>query len=154
MFWPFSEKFSMESVEEPDVMLVSSKDFQKTSNLIWTELLVSEDYSDITLVSSDLTLVKAHKAILGYSSEFFENLFKLSRSEGTPIVYLKGVQHLTLESMLTFIYTGECQVEKDNLASFLEFGNDMKISGLLNTCKVEDISNTNVKLKAAKIFLI
>ena len=76
--------------------------------------------------------------ILSACSPFFRNL--LCRQPpfgsggnviGNPVIYLRGVKHADMESVLSFMYHGEVNVAQDQLNSFLAVAEDLKVKGKL-----------------------
>ena len=63
-------------------------------------------FSDVTLVSDDKIPFFAHKYVLSASSPVFKTVL-LNKSQSNPLIYLRGVIHQELESILQFIYLGE-----------------------------------------------
>ena len=46
-----------------------------------------------------------------------------------PLLYMKGVKYSDLQSILTFMYNGEVSLPQDDLNSFLEVAEELKIKG-------------------------
>merc|ERR1712098_312652 len=72
---------------------------------LFRNLMDTQEYSDVTLMSDDQHQYNVHKFILGASSTVFKNILN-SNPQNTSI-YLRGIQHEELESILQFIYLGE-----------------------------------------------
>ena len=66
----------------------------------------SQSLSDVTLVSDDKIPFFAHKYVLIASGPVFKTVL-LNKSQSNPLIYLRGVIHQELESILQFIYLGE-----------------------------------------------
>ena len=81
------------------------KDFQTNTAKTFKELCNNQDFSDVTLVTEDDELVRAHKVILSSSSTFFKNVFKRYQHQN-PLIYLKDIPFKYLDLVLEFIYTG------------------------------------------------
>ena len=47
-----------------------------------------------------------------------------------PLLYLKGVKHQEIVSILSFIYEGEVNVAQTDLGSFLAVAEDLQVKGL------------------------
>ena len=56
------------------------------------ELMMNEDYSDVTLVTEDKKQIKANINILSASSPIFKDILKKEKNSST-IMYLRGVQY-------------------------------------------------------------
>ena len=52
------------------------------------ELLEEDDFKDVTLVSDDLHVVKAHKALLSKSSDVFRQMLML-KDDKDPIIFIR-----------------------------------------------------------------
>ena len=95
-----------------------------------------KDFFDVTLVCQE-EQVDAHKMILSASSSFFKNLFRRNKHQH-PLIVLKGVKFSELNALLQFVYQGEVNVAKEDLTSFLEAAQDLKIHGLTNDLQNEE----------------
>ena len=88
---------------------LTRSDFNIFAEQTFKSLLQEADFSDVTLVCEDGTLIKAHKVILSSGSEFFRSLL-LKNQHPNPLIYLRlGAEHL--QALVGFIYTGECHLE-------------------------------------------
>ena len=76
------------------------------------QMLVSKENSDITFVCDELQIVKAHKNILGASSPAFQRMFGLYQGK-EMFLYMRGIKHHIMESILEFIYLGEVKFSED-----------------------------------------
>ena len=81
------------------------------------------------LISDDELNFSAHKVILSASSPFFKNLFSKT-IQPNPIIYLGGVSSTNLSYILDFIYAGKVQLRQDDIDSFLDQAQKLKVSGL------------------------
>ena len=73
--------------------------------------------------------VMSHKLVLAASSPlFYEMLVKHPHPQ--PLLFLKGVEYLDLEALLSFIYTGKVEMEQGRLESFLQLGQELQVKGL------------------------
>lgn len=95
-----------------------------------------KDFFDVTLVCQE-EQVDAHKMILSASSSFFKNLFRRNKHQH-PLIVLKGVKFSELNALLQFVYQGEVNVAKEDLNSFLEAAQELKIHGLTNDLQNEE----------------
>jgi len=94
---------------------------------------------DVSIVCEDNDKhVEAHKLILSACSPFFRAVIKKLK-HSHPLLYLRGVTHKNLVSIMSFLYNGEVNVCQDDLNSFLAAAEDLKIKGLTqNQDKRED----------------
>ena len=109
---------------------ISSDEFPNNSSKAWKHLWDTRDFSDVTLVSGDGFQAQAHKAVLSFSSSFFSQALK-ENPHPSPLIYLRGVNHMELQLLLEFIYTGQSHVEQDVLGGLLSVGQDLGVQGLL-----------------------
>jgi len=91
-----------------------------------------EKFLDVSLVTEDERLFKAHRIILSASSPFFSNILGQAAKHQDPLLFLKGVKSHILEKILQFIYLGEINVSSDDLESFLSTAEELKIDGVAN----------------------
>ena len=95
------------------------------------ELYRDKYFSDITLVSDDLRTVPAHRIVLSAASPVLKKLLMINPTVQTQL-FLKGIKHQQLDSVLKFIYHGEVQVPSNEIDSFLRAGSDLEIPELSN----------------------
>ena len=68
----------------------------------YRRMRTATDFSDVTLVCEDSRQIYAHRVILASSSSFFQNvLTKVMHSH--PLIFLRGVPHSQLSSIVDFI---------------------------------------------------
>ena len=110
-------------------------------NLKWTDFQFNvtnsfnifrseSNFCDVTLVCEGEESVKAHKVVLSACSSFFKNILK-EYQHSHPLIYLSGVSSSNLGSILDYIYQGEVQIFQEQLDTFLETAQKLKIEGLL-----------------------
>ena len=119
---------------------------------IHEELLAEDDFKDVTLVSDDLHVVKAHKALLSKSSDVFRQLLML-QDDKDPIVFIRGSSQKQLKALLTFIYLGETEVTEEDMKSFFELAEYFKVKGF--TDREKELSGTlkNQNIVSKKVIL-
>ena len=124
-------------------------------NLIWQtfplhgkslfqQLMETGKYSDVTLVSDDQHIFKAHKFVLSSCSTFFETVFDNNPSNTS--VYLRGVNQEELNSILQFIYLGETTLFQEKMNLFMNVAKDLKIKEIGENA-VDDNDDEAVKYK-------
>ena len=89
-----------------------------------------KDFFDVTLVSDDEIQLPAHKLVLSACSDFFKSILK-SNAHSHPLLYLSGVTSSNLSFILDYIYQGEVQLYQEQLDSFLDTAQKLRIAGLL-----------------------
>ena len=105
-------------------------DFQSTVSQSFRSLRQENDFYDVILVSDDELQLSAHKLVLSACSSFFKNILKKNVHQ-SPLIYLSGVSFCNLKNVLDYIYYGEVQLFQDQLDSFLDTAQKLRISGLL-----------------------
>jgi len=103
-------------------------DFESNISVAFRELREDKDFFDVTLACEDNQL-SAHKVILSACSPFFRNILRRNPHQH-PLLYLRGVRHSDLQSVLNFMYHGEVNVAQEELNSFLAVAEDLKVKGL------------------------
>ena len=93
------------------------------------ELMMNEDFSDLTLVTEDKKQIKANAHILSTCSPFLNNILKKERNSN-QIMYLRGVQYSKLESIIKFIYLGEVKFYEERMEEFLDVAKLLELKGL------------------------
>ena len=102
------------------------------------------EFCDVTLASADGQKFKAHKVILSASSHLFKNLL-VNEKHSHPLIFMNGVQHEILQALVTFIYSGETQLKKDNVESFVKLITDIELFGV--TEKIIDDARSKSKME-------
>ena len=102
-------------------LLLASENFRENVVEHLKQIWRSQDFTDVTLVSSDGSKVEAHKTVLSSSSSFFREILKFEKTKhsGSMLLYMRGVSHKELDLLMEFIYTGECEVEVAELKEVL-----------------------------------
>jgi len=112
------------------------------------DLRQASELFDITLAVENKQIL-AHKLVLSASSPFFRNVIK-NNPHHHPLVYLKGVKYSSLASILNFMYHGEVSVAQDELTSFLNVAEDLKVKGLTQGQEPERNGTNNTNNPADK----
>merc|ERR1719278_537688 len=103
-------------------------DFESNVSTAFPDLREEKDFFDVTLACEDSQL-QAHKVIIAACSPFFRDILRRNPHQH-PLLYLKGVKHRQLESVLDFVYHGEVNVAQNDLNSFLAVAEELQIKGL------------------------
>ena len=105
-------------------------DFQATVSRSFRQLRQEKDFFDVTLVSDDEIQLPAHKLVLSACSDFFKSILK-ANAHSHPLLYLSGVTSSNLSFILDYMYQGEVQLYQEQLDSFLDTAQKLRIAGLL-----------------------
>ena len=93
------------------------------------ELMMNEDFSDVTLVTEDKKQIKANLNILSACSPVFKDILK---KENNQIMYLRGIQFPEMESIMQFIYLGEATFFEERMDEFLAVAKSLEIKEICN----------------------
>ena len=120
-------------------------DFQNNLTSTFKELRQDTDFADVTLVCEDGTKVDAHRLILAWSSPILMDIMNKTKQPQT-LIYMRGTRLMDLAAVLDFLYTGEAEVEEDNLESFFALANDLQLKGLTR----DPLSEYSKQIKSSK----
>ena len=87
-------------------------------------------FSDVTLVSDDMTKILAHRTVLSSASSVFKQLLMLSHDHGHPVLFLRGVKHEDLQYIVEFIYLGQVSLPEERVKLFIDSAQDLGISSM------------------------
>ena len=107
-------------------------------------LLSSKQFADVTLVCDDNIKVRAHSFVLSACSSVFSNLF-LGESQTNATVFLKGINHHDLESILEFMYLGKTNFYENRMHAFLEASKGLQVKEICEN--VEDLARPTSSLE-------
>ena len=93
------------------------------------ELMMNEDYSDVTLVTEDKKQIKANINILSACSPVFQDLLK-KENGSNQIVYLRGIKFPEMETIMQFIYLGEATFYEERMEEFIAVAKSLEIKEL------------------------
>lgn len=112
-----------------DQFCLKWNNYQLSLTSAFKHLLEEEDFVDVTLSAEGQNL-KAHKVVLSACSSYFRDLLKGISLWQHPVLVLRDVPFLELQSILEFVYLGEVNVEQDRLQDFLKTAELLRIKGL------------------------
>ena len=112
-------------------------EFEKSASKAFKDLLDQQDFVDVTLVSEDNKEIKCHTLVLSASSPIFRSIL-LRNPHQHPLLYISGVQHMELKSLLNFMYLGQTEVAQDELNSFMAIASKFQIKGLSSEQEYRD----------------
>ena len=98
-------------------------------------MMISNEFTDVTLVSEDKQHFKAHKVVLSASSQVFKSIVT---DLVNPLIYLRGVQSNEVESILQFIYLGEATLYQDRINEFFNVAKSLEMNEIK---KLDPINN-------------
>ena len=85
------------------------------------EMMTSSQFADVTLVTDDKQQIRAHRNILSACSPVFKSILQIDSKNANPVIYLRGIQHSEMESIMQFIYLGEARFYEERMSEFLQY---------------------------------
>ena len=107
---------------------------------IMKDMMTSDSFTDVTLISDDKKQIKAHRNILSACSPVFKNILEMNSQNNHPIIYLRGIQYSEIESILQFIYLGEAKLFQERVDEFCLVAKNLEIRELRNWDDDDDIN--------------
>ena len=90
------------------------------------EMMKSNDLTDVTLICDDKRQFKAHKIVLSACSSVFKSIIN-DLPQNSSVIYLRGIQHQEMESILEFMYLGVATFYQDRMNEFLSVAQSLEI---------------------------
>ena len=106
---------------------------------LFKNLLETQELTDVTLISDDQHQYKVHKFILSACSTVFRTILRSNPLNSS--IYLRGIHHEELESILQFIYLGEASFYHERMNEFLNVAKNLDIKEIGKTVFNEDEDN-------------
>ena len=100
-----------------------------------SNMMKEQSFCDVTLVSDDHTPFLAHRYILCSFSPVLKNIL-FNNPHSHPLIYLRGVNHQELDSILQFIYFGKASVDHSNIKRFAQAAKDLQVKTLAEKIKM------------------
>ena len=99
-------------------------------------------FTDVTLVCDDNKIFKAHTIALSACSAVFERILN-GIPPSSSIIYLKGIHHQEMKSMLDFMYLGVSTLSEEKMKEFLNVAMYFEIKGISKDIEgtVQNLSN-------------
>ena len=107
------------------------KSYSEHLKSMMKDMMMNEDFSDVTIVTEDKKYIMANINILSACSPFFKETLK-KEYNSRNIMYLRGIYFSELESIIQFIYLGETRFDEERMHEFLAVGRLLEIKGLCN----------------------
>ena len=79
-----------------------------------SDVIKEQSFCDVTLVSDDQKPFQAHRYVLSTFSPVLKEIL-LKNPHSHPLIYLRGVNHQELDSILQFIYFGKTWVDHSHI---------------------------------------
>ena len=107
------------------------------------QMITTDDFKDVTLVSDDDKQIKAHRNILSACSPVLHKILQSCRNNIHPVIYLRGIRNSEMESIIQFIYMGKTSIYQDRVNEFLMVANDLGIRDLKKDNEAHETSVIN-----------
>merc|ERR1712126_122424 len=91
--------------------------------------MLSQELTDVTLISDDKRKFKAHKIVLCAYSNVFKDIIGNLPME-TSVIYLQGIQHEELEAILEIMYLGEATFQQDRKSEFFNASKTLELKDI------------------------
>ena len=95
------------------------------------DLMTTDDFADVTLVTDDKQHIKVHKNILSSCSPVFKEILQKDKNSN-PIIFLRGINFSEIESIMQYIYLGEATFYVERINEFLAVAKSLEIKELCN----------------------
>jgi len=102
----------------------------------------TENLTDVTLVCDDQKKYKAHKIVLSACSTVFKNIID-SLPQNASVIYLRGIQHQEMESILEFMYLGVASFYQERMTEFLTVAKNLEIKEISKDVEFNDGEEAN-----------
>ena len=100
--------------------------------------MTTGEFADVTLVTDDKQQIRAHRNILSAASPVLKNILKLDSDNKNSAIYLRGIQHSEMESIIHFIYLGETRFCEERMSEFLLVSKNLEIQDLVTCIEMND----------------
>ena len=68
------------------------------------QMITTEDFKDVTLVTDDDKQIKAHRNILSACSPVLQKMLQACRNNIHPVIYLRGIRNSEMKSSNSFTW--------------------------------------------------
>ena len=102
------------------------------------EMMLSSEFADVTLVTDDKQRIRAHRNILSAFSPVFKSILQIDNNNANQVIYLRGIQHSEMESIMYFIYLGEARTYEERISEFLTVSKKLEIKKLSTGIELYD----------------
>ena len=114
------------------------------------EMMLSSEFADVTLVTDDKQQIRAHRNILSAASPVFKSILQIDSNNANPVIYLRGIQHSEMESIMQFIYLGEARFYEDRMSEFITVSKNLEIKELSTCIEMNDQTASDEVVKNEK----
>ena len=101
------------------------------------EMMKSDQLTDVTLVCDDKKQFKAHKIVLSACSSVFKSIIN-DLPQDSSVIYLRGIQHQEMESILEFMYLGVATFYQERMNEFLNVAKSLEVKEISREVEFDD----------------
>ena len=157
----FFKYYSIKVCNHSSYRFLNSEMTQEKYNLTWhsysdnwreiiRDMMETKDFADVTLVCDDMKQIKAHRNILSACSPLLKNILNIDPQNHHPVLFLRGIMHSEMESILQFIYLGEASFYEGRMNEFIKAVTNLEIRELcknvsMDNSEEEDLSNESIE---------
>jgi len=130
---------------------LSWNDYSDHMKEMLQSLMTSQSFADVTLVCDDKIQLEAHKIVLISCSKFFEAILNplTLMSDYKPFIYLKGINHQEMKSVLEFMYLGTARFSQERTSEFLRVATELELKSMCQNDNSMDHQSTEICTKEA-----
>ena len=107
---------------------LSWSNFEKCTLNTFEKLFTDEEFTDVTLACDGDKQLQVHKAIISSCSQIFKHILT-KNTNNHPLIYLRGISHITLSSVIQFMYLGRTEVPQNILDDVMCVAQELGIEG-------------------------
>lgn len=89
--------------QEKYSMTMTWKSYSDHLKSMMKEMMINNDFSDVTLVTEDKKHINANINILSACSPVFKEILKKDKNS-SPLIFLRGIQYSEMDSIMHYIY--------------------------------------------------
>lgn len=115
-------------MERPNKIDIRFNDHQSHLCSSVKDLRYDSDFTDVTIICENNTVVEAHKVILASFSRYFRRVLRDNSLPHRPI-YLLRVKMKDMMSLLDYMYSGEVEVAMDDIDSLMSLFKELQVKG-------------------------
>jgi len=105
----------------------------------------SNELTDVTLVCDDKRQFQAHKVVLSACSKVFKSIIH-NLPQNSSVIYLRGIHHQEMESILEFMYLGKATFYEDRINEVMNVAKNLEIKEISNDMEFPDESELTYKV--------
>ena len=118
------------------------------------EMMKSDQLTDVTLVCDDKKQFKAHKIVLSACSSVFKSIIN-DLPQNSSVIYLRGIQHQEMESILEFMYLGVATFYQERMNEFLNVAKNLEVKEISRDVEFnEDVGSEEPRVSETQIDMI